>query len=95
MTAERRVCIRCGQEGHLSYQCKLKVPPQVLLPADRARCVPSQQCGQMLDCARGSCFHAPSRRGKQLIDASTALTGGGWCALFIDRRGVDLLGAAA
>lgn len=76
-------------------QKQTAAPKRAVLPLNVARCMPSQHCAQVLDCARSCCWHEPSRRNENLIDASTALAGEGWCALFIDRRGVDLLGAAA
>ncbi len=59
--------------------------------APRARCVP-RSCPQAEHCARAA--QAPSA-GTPDIDASRALCGGGWCPLFVDRRGAALLEAAA
>lgn len=66
-------------------------PAVVRLPLDIARCTPSRECQQRCNCARAL---AELDDDTLMVDASICIVGEGWCPMFIDRRGVELLGEA-
>lgn len=56
---------------------------------DLTRCEPSRNCRQRGGCARP---RLPDD-GRDVVDASVCLRGGNtWCSMFIDARGLQLLG---
>lgn len=61
------------------------------LPLDVSRCAPSLECPQRCNCARANDW--PDAL-VPVVDASVSLIAG-WCPMFIDKRGVELLQEAA
>lgn len=57
-----------------------------------ARCEPTD-CKQADQCARTT--FRPRGGEPKVIDASALVSGGGWCSMFLDRRGLPLLGLRA
>lgn len=56
------------------------------------RCEPTG-CKQADQCARTT--FRPRGGEPKVIDASVLVPGGGWCSMFLDRRGLPLLGLRA
>jgi hypothetical protein len=61
------------------------------LPFDVSRCSPSADCPQRANCARANDWPDAI---VPIVDASVCLEAG-WCPMFIDMRGAELLKEAA
>lgn len=61
------------------------------LPLDVSRCTPSvRRCPQADQCARATDWPIGRHIDFPVVDASVCLIPSGWCAMFIDRRGLAL-----
>lgn len=61
------------------------------LPLDVSRCTPNAcRCAQADRCARATDWPTGDHIELNVVDGSVCIPPSGWCALFVDRRGLAL-----